>query len=225
MKENLRSERKLHRIEENKSAILKAAETIFSQKGYSLTSVDDIAEEAQFSKATIYRYFNSKDEILYMILLNTFKEADETIAEINRKKISSEEKIKEIISFSLKYYENKKNLARIIFIERSPLKKIFNIDISPHITSSGSHPPLPHEFMKFSNAIYKTMYSVIDDGIQTGEFCQVDAKEAADVLNALLRGFLFQGPLRDKVYTLDESILLVHHYFMNGIKAQDGREE
>ena len=62
-KRDLRIERKRHRREENRIFILKAAESIFAKKGYSFTTVDDIAEEAQFSKATIYQYFKSKVDI------------------------------------------------------------------------------------------------------------------------------------------------------------------
>jgi len=225
MKENLRTERKLHRIEENRSAILSAAETVFSNKGYALTSVDDIAEEAQFSKATIYRYFKSKDEIFYMILLTSFKEAHETMASVQKRKVTSKEKLLEIIKFSLNYYENKKNIARIIFIEKSPLKKIFNIDINPHINSSRPHPPLPREFMECANAIYKIMCDIIAEGIKRGEFRDVKVQEAADILSAMMRGFLFRGPVRDKIYTLEESVSLLYHYFLNGIKARNSREE
>ena len=225
MKEDLRAERKLHRIEENKAEILRAAETVFSHKGYSQTSVDDIAEEAQFSKATIYRYFKSKDEIFYMILLNSFKEAYESMAEIQRQNIKSAEKLEEIIKFTLSYYEHKKNIARIIFIEKSPLKKIFNIDINPHVSSYRSHPPLPQEFMQCSNAIYKIMCDIIAEGIERGEFRDVDVQEAAHVLSAMMRGVLFQGPMRNKIYTLNESISLLIHYFLNGIKAPNSREE
>lgn len=225
MKENLRKERKLHRIEENKSAILAAAETVFSHKGYSQTSVDDIAEEAQFSKATIYRYFKSKDEIFYMILLNSFKEACETMAAIQRQNIKSAKKLEEIIKFTLSYYEHKKNIARIIFIEKSPLKKIFNIDINPHMSSSRPHPPLPQEFMQCSNAIYKIMCDVIAEGVQRGEFRDVNVHEAAYVLSAMMRGFLFQGPMRDNLFTLNENISLLFHYFLNSIKARNDREE
>jgi len=74
-KRDLRIERKRHRREENKIFILKAAEFIFAKKGYSFATMDDIAEEAQFSKATIYQYFNSKGEIFFEIILNVEKDS------------------------------------------------------------------------------------------------------------------------------------------------------
>ncbi len=76
MKNNdLRAERKLQRKRENKKFILEAAEKVFSQKGYSRATVDDISDEAQFSKATIYRYFDSKSDIFSEIIMASFLEA------------------------------------------------------------------------------------------------------------------------------------------------------
>ena len=49
--------------EERRSAILDAALTAFSEKGYHATSLDDVAREAGVSKALIYEHFASKQEL------------------------------------------------------------------------------------------------------------------------------------------------------------------
>lgn len=53
--------------------ILKAAEELFAEKSFRHTEVADIANLAGMSKATIYKYFNSKDEILLRIVDENFK--------------------------------------------------------------------------------------------------------------------------------------------------------
>jgi len=45
-------------------AIVDVARTLFSKKGYSETSLSDIAKAMKFRKASLYYYFKSKDEIL-----------------------------------------------------------------------------------------------------------------------------------------------------------------
>ena len=55
-------------VSDRKRAILDAALTVFSQKGYSATAVDDVAEEARIAKGTLYLYFKSK-EALYLAAL------------------------------------------------------------------------------------------------------------------------------------------------------------
>jgi AcrR family transcriptional regulator len=48
--------------------IIQAAERIFRQKGYENTSMDEIAVEAQFTKRTLYQYFESKENLLFAVL-------------------------------------------------------------------------------------------------------------------------------------------------------------
>lgn len=56
--------------EYHRGSILAAAERLFSEKGTEGTTMDDIAREAEYSKATLYVYFQSKEEIVSAILLN-----------------------------------------------------------------------------------------------------------------------------------------------------------
>jgi hypothetical protein len=58
---------------------------------------------------------------------------------------------------------------------------------------------------------------IVEEGIRSGEFRNMDAKEACYVLGALLRGFHFKGPVREKDFTLDESTNLIHDFILHGI--------
>ena len=48
-----------------RDAVLRAAAAAFSRAGFSNTSMDDVAAVLGVSKATLYQYFRSKQEILY----------------------------------------------------------------------------------------------------------------------------------------------------------------
>lgn len=54
----------------HRGSILAAAERLFAEKGTERTTMDDIAREAEYSKATLYVYFQSKEEIITAILLS-----------------------------------------------------------------------------------------------------------------------------------------------------------
>ena len=54
----------------HRGSILAAAERLFAEKGTERTTMDDIAREAEYSKATLYVYFQSKEEIINAILLS-----------------------------------------------------------------------------------------------------------------------------------------------------------
>ena len=54
----------------HRGSILAAAERLFAEKGTEKTTMDDIAREAEYSKATLYVYFQSKEEIIGAILFS-----------------------------------------------------------------------------------------------------------------------------------------------------------
>lgn len=49
--------------------LLDAAETCFARIGLSKTTVEDIAREASVSRATVYRYFSGRDEVVSGVIL------------------------------------------------------------------------------------------------------------------------------------------------------------
>lgn len=53
--------------------IIDAAERVFFLKGYDLATMDDVAKEAEFSKRTVYVYFNSKEQIYFEIMVRGYK--------------------------------------------------------------------------------------------------------------------------------------------------------
>ena len=54
--------------QEHVKKILGKARALFAEKGYSSTSMADIAEACEVQKATLYHYFDSKEALLFGIL-------------------------------------------------------------------------------------------------------------------------------------------------------------
>ena len=53
-----------------KDSIKRAAQELFRKFGYHKTSVNEIAKRAQIAKATIYKYFDSKEHVLHTLLMD-----------------------------------------------------------------------------------------------------------------------------------------------------------
>ncbi len=71
----INEEKKLH----NKNKILRTASKLFSQNGYNGTSVNDIIRDAGISKGQFYTYFNTKEDLFFLIV----GEVDASIRERN----------------------------------------------------------------------------------------------------------------------------------------------
>ncbi len=67
------NERKEKEKEIRRNDIIEAAERIFFTKGYDHATMDDVAKEAEFSKRTVYVYFNSKEQIYFEIMTRGYK--------------------------------------------------------------------------------------------------------------------------------------------------------
>ena len=47
----------------HRERIMKAAEKLFSEKGFVQTTIDDISKASEYSQRTIYAYYESKDRL------------------------------------------------------------------------------------------------------------------------------------------------------------------
>ena len=52
----------------HRAQIMTAAEKLFSEKGYEQTTIEEISKEAEYSRRTIYTYYESKEDILHRII-------------------------------------------------------------------------------------------------------------------------------------------------------------
>ena len=48
--------------------ILTAAQELFSERGFEQTTIDDISKKSEYSRRTVYAYFDSKDDIMHHII-------------------------------------------------------------------------------------------------------------------------------------------------------------
>ena len=67
------NERREKEKEIRRNDIIDAAERIFFTKGYDNATMDDVAKVAEFSKRTVYVYFNSKEQIYFEIMIRGYR--------------------------------------------------------------------------------------------------------------------------------------------------------
>jgi len=124
------SERKEREKEQRRSDIIDAAEKIFFSRGVENTTMDDIAEEAEFSKGTLYLYYKSKEDIQFAI----FRRGAEILLQLMEKNIASKptgfEKLLELAATTVQFSQTHANYFEFFMIfENSQLDKL-NIERS-----------------------------------------------------------------------------------------------
>ena len=97
-------ERKEREKQKRRNDILNAAEKIFFNKGFDAATMDDVAEEAELSKGTLYLYFKSKEELFHEIARKGEKILEELFANAIKNKKNGLYKVRAIGEAFVKFY-------------------------------------------------------------------------------------------------------------------------
>ncbi len=112
-------------MEEKKDYIAKYAARTFSEKGYQLASLQDIATKARISKAGVYHYFKTKDDILaYVLIKHTddfLVQMTERVKQSKEHNLNPRESLRKLIETYAKLVNRDKDLRRIVLRERHQL--------------------------------------------------------------------------------------------------------
>ena len=84
-------ERKKRERERRRQQIIVAAKRVFSEKGFSRTTMEDIAREAELSPGTLYLYFKNKDELYASLSLRILQYMNIRLEDVKKEKDSNPE--------------------------------------------------------------------------------------------------------------------------------------
>ncbi|MFZ4101869.1 MAG: TetR/AcrR family transcriptional regulator [Sphingobacterium thalpophilum] len=84
-------------VDKIKESIKKAAQDLFRKYGYHKTSVNEIAKRAKIAKATIYKYFDSKELLLQAILMEYIQQSVHEIINKSSEELDEEAYLSMII--------------------------------------------------------------------------------------------------------------------------------
>ena len=84
-------ERKQRERERRRQQIIVAAKRVFSEKGFSKATMEDIAREAELSPGTLYLYFKNKDELYASLSLRILQYMNIRLEDVKKEKDSNPE--------------------------------------------------------------------------------------------------------------------------------------
>jgi len=95
--------------------IMTVARKLFADRGYAATTMDDVAEAAQFSKPILYQNFSSKESLYHAIVLETAQRLLSRLEEATRDK-SPRDKVESAFQVYFNLVTHETDSFRIFFL-------------------------------------------------------------------------------------------------------------
>ena len=175
------AERKQREKEARATQIKNIAASVFQRKGFESTTMDEIAQLCELSKASIYSYFKSKDDLFYSIVEHEMNEFSKHIGKMaNNKRDRADKTLGKIFNESFKHYDKNPNVYQMLWksnISMLPANKVKRL-----------------ESILRSNADH--LEKAIRKGINQGIFREVDTKVTSMILWSLYMGVYHQQAKR-----------------------------
>ena len=141
----------------HRESIVSVASVLFMEKGITSTSMDDIAKAAGYSKATLYVYFENKEEIVGILVLNSMKKLYDYISSALVQQETTKARYDLICSGLIQYQEE------FPFYFKMVLDKI-NIDFESY-----DYLPEEKETYQIGEEINKTLKHFLLSGMEKGD--------------------------------------------------------
>lgn len=150
-----------------KEEIVRAAEKLFLENGFENTSVVDIAREATFTIRTIYRYFVSKEDLLFAIAIREIEKLNQYLNAALEEGKSAFEKIQLSNRAYYRFYKEHPGIFGLINFR--PSNKLYRKE-SPNYV----------QLLKLQSASFEKYTGIIEQGKLDGSIRpDIDPKKAA----------------------------------------------
>ncbi|MBB5220688.1 AcrR family transcriptional regulator [Amaricoccus macauensis] len=110
-------------FEEKQNGILTSAAAVFAEQGMEKASMAQIASHCQVSKALLYHYYPSKDELIFAIIHTHLVELESSVAAALDESLSPEEQLRLLVATVLKKYRGADNAHRVQLIGKTALSE------------------------------------------------------------------------------------------------------
>lgn len=148
-----------------KDVIISKAAYLFREKGYSATSMRDLAENVGVEAASLYNHIKSKAEILQIICFKTANEFMDHLAEVESSSEDSVGKIESIIRFHIQQIVNHYEEVYVMDREWKHLT-------DPYLTNMQSQ----------RRSYRQRIAAIIENGIRKNEMKAMDAATAVLIM-------------------------------------------
>ncbi|MFC1578279.1 TetR/AcrR family transcriptional regulator [Thermodesulfobacteriota bacterium] len=205
-------ERKQRERERRRQQIIVAAKRVFSEKGFSKTTMEDIAREAELSPGTLYLYFKNKDELYASLSLRILQYMNIRLEDVKKEKGNNPEQ--KIVSIKEALYD-------VYQFDPMILINMFHLQSSETLKNLSS--PLMENITELSRNSLQILADIFKNSSGHNTFLTRQPKAVADIVWSLFTGvILWEESKRmmdaDKDY-LQQTLNIAFEIFARGISG------
>jgi AcrR family transcriptional regulator len=192
--------------EERKAQILEAAAEVFSRAGFHKARMDDIAKQAGLSKGALYWYFDSKDAIIQGILDGMFAREFEQAGAFITADIPAKVKLEQFLELALEDIVNFESLMPIMYefwamlLRKKRVKEVLG---------------------SYYQGFFDIVIPIIQQGIDSGEFREVNAEDVAVTTGAFIEGMFVLWAAIPDIVDLKRHIRSGANLILDSISLQE----
>ena len=193
---------------EKKELIIESARELFARFGIKKTTMDEIAEKCFMSKATLYYYFENKEDVFKSVINKELEIFKSKVQKTLSKKASPQDKLKAFI------------VARF-----THLKEIANYYSTIKDEYLEHYAFVEKERAKFTDWEIQTIQSILDEGILKGVFETNDSKLTAVVITYAMKGLEYPWTIEKDIIDIKTAIDLMLPVLFRGIEKRNSKQE
>jgi TetR/AcrR family transcriptional regulator, fatty acid metabolism regulator protein len=192
----------MRRAKDHRPAILDAAARLFQRKRFHEVLVADVAAEAGGAKGTIYRFYRTKEELLAATCFVSLEELASELAQMAELPENAQWRLDKMLEGAARYFREHTDYFEVMQREwgQACLQR-------------------KSRYLAYRAKTRAIFAKVIRDGQAAGEFREVEASSAADMLMGMNRSMLFFGDPRLSPARVARLVLEV---FLRGISVPKG---
>jgi AcrR family transcriptional regulator len=188
--------------------ILATARRLFESKGFELTTVEEIAAQAELGKGTIYSYFKSKEQIYIAILedgLDLLKERMETAVQ---NPVSARDALHRMFDVFVEYHQERKGFMESLFLQVDQQQYFRLGELAQGLKSKAS-------------VWVELVAKILHWGIERGELKPMEVVKTAQILIGMVLGLILQHEMGQYSGEISEYRETLLELVLEGIKGKN----
>ncbi len=165
--------------EARRQLILDAAKSVFAERGFLNATIEEIAGRCELAVGTLYRYFQSKEEIYVSLLFEAMEMFRAAIEAAKNSGAPPQEQLRAVWRFFYDFYREQPEYYRaFMFLHNEGLRDAISPDVVKEINQR-------------ARMNFRRVAEIVQAGVEAGTYRpDLDTRGVADVLWSLLMGIV-----------------------------------